>query len=81
MPPTCERWDDLLPSEKQYSVVRFDERVSPADASFATKQSEVDHPSDAPDECPEAAEELVVYDRIGRMVKRTDGSVAPSILF
>ncbi|WP_148416165.1 hypothetical protein [Haloferax sp. KTX1] len=81
MTPPCERWDDLRPRDKRYSVVRFDERVSPTDPSFATKRSEVDHPNDAPDEWPAAAEELVVYDRIGRMVKRTDGSVAPSVLF
>ncbi|ELZ79808.1 hypothetical protein C454_11413 [Haloferax gibbonsii ATCC 33959] len=81
MTATREWWNDLLPREKPYSVVRFDESVPPTDTSFATKQSEVDHPSDAPDKCPEATAEIVVYDRIGRMVKRTDGSVAPSVLF
>ncbi|ELK52446.1 hypothetical protein D320_13786 [Haloferax sp. BAB-2207] len=81
VPPARERWDDLRPSEKPFTVVRFDESVPPTDASFATKQTEVDHPADAPDDCPDPSEELVVYDRVGRMVKRTDGPVAPSILF
>ncbi|ELZ96945.1 hypothetical protein C440_04188 [Haloferax mucosum ATCC BAA-1512] len=80
MPPAYEEPDTLRPTERSYSIVRFDESVSPDHELFATKLAETDDPDEAPSEWTEPNEEVVVYDDVGRVVKRTDGPAAPSIL-
>ncbi|WP_396611693.1 hypothetical protein ACH9L7_16085 [Haloferax sp. S1W] len=78
--PVIDRWDALLPSSRPYSVVRFDETVSPDEVGYATKVREVLAPCDAPDEWHRDDQEIVVYDEDGRIVKRTGRVRPPSIL-
>ncbi|AFK19951.1 hypothetical protein HFX_2263 [Haloferax mediterranei ATCC 33500] len=81
MPSAYGQPDTLLPTEQSYSIVRFDESVPPDHELFATKLAEVDDLDESPDEWKRSNEELVVYDEVGRIIKRTDGPAAPSVLF
>lgn len=70
--------EELLPDDKQYSVVKLDTWKAPDDDDFAWKVTEIDSLADGPTTTAGRGESILVLDEDGNSVSSTDGPDHPT---